>query len=446
MGSIERPLDPGVPTPLQSAGSQTTVPPTGAVVARAVLAGGVGNMLEWYDFGVYGFLAVQISAVFFPGQAAALLLTFATFGVGFLMRPVGAIVFGHYGDRLGRRRMLILTVGLMGGATFLMGVLPGYSAIGIWAPLILVVLRLAQGFSGGGEYAGVNAFLIEYAPSTRRGFITSFQQFSIVLSLVLGAVFAYLLSTFMSHGALFSWGWRLPFLVGILPALVGIYLRLRVAESPAFTALEVKHEVARTPLLDLFVSHWPNILRAAGFTVVWTVAFYIFLSYLPTYLITYAKFSPSFAFLVTVVELVFLAALVPVFGRLSDTVGRKKLLLLSCTLLFVLPYPAFLLLDTRSVAAVFVVVLALGSSIALFSGAGPAALSELFPARVRYSGIGIPYNIATAIFGGFAASIATLLIGATGDRLAPTFYVMAAAIVSFATIATFRESSRDVLS
>lgn len=423
---------------------RASVPAVERTPLKAVLAGAVGNVIEWYDFSVYGYLAVVISAVFFPASSTKLLLTFATFGVGFFMRPIGAIVLGHFGDRLGRNRALMFTVVLMALSTFLIGVIPGYATIGVWAPIILVILRLLQGLSAGGEWGGSASFMVEYARPDRRGFIGSWQQFTIVVSLLIGAGVGTAVTGLLSHDALYSWGWRVPFLAGIIVGPIGLYLRYGIPDTPKFRDLDAKGKVERAPLVATFGSFWRDILRAFGFTIVWTVAYYIYLTYLPTYLETEVGLSKTFSLIATMIELAFMALLVPFMGLLSDHIGRKGMLLTSCALFIVLPYPLFVVVGA-STAVVIVVVLAFGASLAIFSGPGPAAIAELFATNVRYSALSIPYNVATAVFGGFAPFIATLLISVTGQRLAPTFYVIAAAIVSLLTILTFRETGREEL-
>jgi MHS family proline/betaine transporter-like MFS transporter len=412
-----------------------------------VLSGAIGNALEWYDFSVYGYLAVPISHVFFPGHSAQLLLTFATFGVGFLMRPVGSIVLGHYGDRIGRRPALLFTVGVMSISTFLVGVLPSFAVLGIWAPLLLLLLRLVQGFSAGGEWGGSAAFLVEFARPGRRGLTGSFQQFTTVVALLAGAAAGTAVTSGMSKAALDSWGWRLPFLFGIVLGAVALYLRMRVPDTPRYEKLEEAEDVARYPLVEIFRTVRADMARLFGLTIVWTVAYYVFLTYLPTYLETDAGFSDSFSLAATMVELAFLAALIPFMGRLSDRIGRKRMLLASCVLYAVLPYPLFAAIGSsgHNRALVIVVVLVLAASVSLFSGPGPAAVSEMFPTRIRYSALSIPYNVSTAIFGGFAPFIATALIQFTGNDLSMTFYVIAAAVVSFLSILTLRDRSKEEL-
>lgn len=411
---------------------------------KPILAAAAGNVMEWYDFAVYAYLAVVISELFFPVGSTQLLLTFATFGVGFVMRPIGAIVLGHIGDRAGRRVALMLTIVLMGVSTFLIGVIPTYAVIGIWAPILLVVFRLLQGLSAGGEWGGSAAFMVEYARPDRRGFIGSWQQVTVLLGFLIGAGAGTAVTSLLSRDELHSWGWRIPFLLGIAIVPIGLYLRFRTPDTPKFQELTKADQVERAPLKTVFLTYWVDILRAFGFTMVWATAYYIFLAYLPTYLQTEIGLSAGFAQAVTLIEIACVALLAPFLGLLSDHVGRKVLLITSCALFIVLPFPLVAAMGGSNVG-VIIIVLAFAASLALFSGPGPAAIVELFHTKVRYSALSIPYNISTALFGGFGPFIAAFLIQATGNRLAFTFYVIAAAVVSLLTILTFRETSREAL-
>jgi MFS transporter, MHS family, proline/betaine transporter len=252
---------------------------------KAVTAGAIGNFVEWYDYSVYGFFATVIASQFFPSDdpVASLLATFAVFAVAFFMRPVGAFVFGHYGDTVGRRNTLAAAIILMGIATLTIGVLPSYAQIGVLAPILLVGARLLQGFSAGGEWSGSAAFMVEYAPENRRGLYGSWQQFSIVAGLLVGSGMGALLSVVLSEDALNAWGWRIPFILGMVVALVGLYLRLRIEDTPAFRIIEEKEEVTEAPVKESFTAHGGESITAIGFTVAWTVAYYILLTYMPTY-------------------------------------------------------------------------------------------------------------------------------------------------------------------
>jgi MHS family proline/betaine transporter-like MFS transporter len=418
-----------------------------ATARKAVTAGAIGNFIEWYDFAVYGFFATIIAGQFFPSDdpVASLLATFAVFAVSFFMRPVGAFVFGHYGDRVGRRSTLAVAVILMGVATLMIGVLPTYAQVGVLAPILLVVARLLQGFSAGGEWSGSAAFMVEYAPEDRRGFYGSWQQFSIVAGLLVGSAIGAFLGAVLSEEALNAWGWRIPFILGILVGVVGLYLRLRLEDTPAFRVIEQKNEVASAPVKESFTAHGGESVRAIGFTVAWTVAYYILLTYMPTYVSVTLGLPLTQALLSNAIGLVVLMALIPLTGALSDRIGRKPLLISFSVLITLLTYPLFLLASTQVFFLIVVAQVLFGIIISLFSGPGPAALVEMFPTNVRYSALGVSYNLAVAAFGGTAPFIATYLISRTGSNLSPGFYLIAAAVITLIFVSTMRETSREPL-
>ena len=411
---------------------------------RVIVTVAVGNLLEWYDFGIYGYFALVLSKQFFPG-GAALLLTFATFGVGFLARPLGAVVFGHIGDRHGRRRALLLSIFGMSGGTFLMGCLPNFQHIGYAAPIILTVLRLVQGFSCGGEWAGSAAYMIETSPAGRRGFAGSWQESSLVLALMVSAGVGALINGTLSPAAIASWGWRLPFLAGILIAVPALVLRSTAAETPLFESLKAEDRTATAPLKEIFGLAGAQMVKAAGFAMLFTVAFYVLLTYLSTWLVTAAGFSSTFALVVVTIENAVLALLIPFTGAWSDRIGRKPLLLVSCGLFAVLSYPMFLLMEHASAIGVLLLAVLFAVILSLFSGPGPAALAELFPTRIRYTALSIPYQTVIAICGGFAPFIATLLIQWTHQKSAPSWYLVLSAVVTFIAVATFAETARKPL-
>jgi len=411
---------------------------------RAVGAAVVGNVLEWYDFAVYGYLATIIAKNFFPpgDEVAALLATFAAFGVGFVVRPLGGIVIGRLGDTRGRKVALILTIMLMAVGTVLIGIIPSYATIGILAPILLVLARLLQGFSAGGEWGGSTAFIVEWSPADRRGFYGSFQQCSVVGGLLLGSGVAALLSSIMAPADMESWGWRIPFLLGGLIGPIGMYIRRKIDETPAY------RRVAQAPATAVTGAPSPLLLaaRAFGFTVVWTVAFYIFLSYIPTFTQKYAGLSRAAALWSNTAGLLLLMIAIPAMGRLSDRIGRKPLLLACCIAFVVLPYPLFtLMLSGASLWTIVLIQLLVGFAIAPFSGAGPAAIAEIFPTGTRSTYMSTGYALAVAIFGGFAPFIATWLISETGSPISPTYYVIACAILSTIVIFRLRETARAPL-
>ena len=418
-------------------------PPAPHETRRAVYAAAIGNVLEWYDFGVYIFFAGTIAHTFFPADraTAGLLATLAVFGVGFLMRPLGGILIGRFGDTHGRRAALTLTIMAMAFGTVMVGVLPGYASIGFAAPVLLVIARLIQGFSAGGEWGGATAFMVEWSPPAHRGWYGSFQQASIAASLVLGSATGALFTAILSPAALAAWGWRIPFLMGIVLALVGGYLRRSVEETPAYRAAEAA-PAATTPV----AAGARAGLRAFGFTIHWTVAFYILLSYMPTFTRQHGGMTAAQALSANTIGLLVLMVLIPPFGALSDRVGRKPLLLASCAFFAVLTVPLFgVILGKPGFAVLMLIQILFDAAIALFSGAGPAAIAEMFHTIGRSTWMTPAYALAVAIFGGFAPFIAAWLIAATGSPMAPAYYVIAAAVISFIVIWRMPETAHEAL-
>ena len=414
---------------------------------KAVTAGAIGNFVEWYDYSVYGFFATVIASQFFPGEdpVASLLATFAVFAVAFFMRPVGAFVFGHYGDTIGRRNTLAAAIILMGIAALMIGVLPSYGQIGVLAPILLVVARLLQGFSAGGEWSGSAAFMVEYAPENKRGLYGSWQQFSIVAGLLVGSGMGALLGAVLSEDALNAWGWRIPFILGMVVALVGLYLRLRIEDTPAFRRIEEKEEITEAPVKQSFTAHGGESVTAIGFTVAWTVAYYILLTYMPTYVSRTLGLPLTQALLSNAIGLVVLMVLIPFTGAISDRIGRKPLLIAFSVLIALLTYPLFLLASTQAFVFIVLAQVLFGIIISLFSGPGPAALVEMFPTNVRYSALGVSYNLAVAAFGGTAPFIATYLISRTGSNLAPGIYLIVAAVITLFFVSRMKETYREPL-
>jgi MHS family proline/betaine transporter-like MFS transporter len=411
---------------------------------KAIVAAGIGNLLEYYDFAVYGFLATVISRKFFPGEDpnSALLKTFAIFGVAFLARPLGGAIIGRMGDLKGRKSMLILTIVLMALGTAGIGCIPDYGAIGIWAPVLLVLCRVLQGLSTGGEWGNATAFIVEWSPEGKRGFYGSFSQSSVVGGGLTALIVLAIMNTVLTPAQVDAWGWRLPFLLGLVLLPIGIWLRRDVAETPRFRA-EQRGETSG--MADLG-SPFGLMARAFGFTILWTVSYYVMLTYLPTFTQQHAGLSATGSLWSSVAGQIVLVLIIPAMGALSDRVGRKPLLLFCCAAFVLLSYPGFILIVSAGAAwKVGLIQIGFCLIIATFGGTGPAALVELFPTRTRTSLMSIGYALAVAIFGGFAPFIATWLIGTTGTPLAPTFYLIAAGIVSFLTILPFRETAFERL-
>jgi MFS transporter, MHS family, proline/betaine transporter len=417
------------------------------MLRRTIVGASVGNLVEWFDFAVYGYLAATLGAIFFPSEdpTVSLLSSFAVFGVAFFARPLGGFFFGPLGDRIGRQSTLAAVVILMSLATFAIGFLPGYDAIGIWAPILLVFFRLLQGFSTGGEFGGASAFLAEYSPDARRGYLVSWIEFSAVGGFFLGSAIVLLLSAVIGEDAVSSWGWRVPFLLAGPLGLIGLYIRLRLDDTPEFRALEQAGEVSTSPFRETLTQNWKPILQVVGLVIIQNAGFYIVLTYMPTYFSEELGFSSTASALSSVVTLLVAMALIPPLGALSDRVGRKPLLAASCVGFALLSYPLFLLMNQGSLVAAGAAHVALGILLAIFLSTTIAALTELFPTRVRYGGFSIGYNISVAIFGGAAPFFATWLISVTGNPLSPAFYLIAAAIATLLTLLTLRETARTPL-
>ena len=416
-------------------------------IRRAIVGASVGNTVEWFDFAVYGYLAVTLGAVFFPSEdpTISLLSSFAVFGVAFVMRPLGGLFFGPLGDRIGRQRTLATVIILMSISTFAIALLPGYATIGIWAPILLVLARLLQGFSAGGEFGGASAFIAEYSPDNRRGFLVSWLEFSTLIGFILGSTSVLVLSSVLSEDALTSWGWRIPFLIAGPLGLIGLYIRLRLDDTPEFRALESAGEVSQSPFKETITQNWKPILQVAGLVIIQNAGFYIVLTYMQTYITEQLGFSTTSASLSTVLTLLVGMVLIPPLGALSDRVGRKPVLMASCVGFVVLTYPLFLLLNAGNLAGAIAAHVALGALLAVYLSTTIAALTELFPTRVRYGGFSIGYNVSVAIFGGAAPFLATYLISVTGNPLSPAFYLIAAAIATAVTLLTIKETARTPL-
>jgi MHS family proline/betaine transporter-like MFS transporter len=398
---------------------------------KVILAASIGNFVEWFDFAAYGFLATILTREFFPSgdPAVGLLKTFAVFAVAFAFRPLGGIVFGVIGDRIGRKRTLALTILLMAGATTLIGLLPTYAAIGAFAPLLLTVIRCVQGFSAGGEYAGACAYVMEHAPQHKRARYGSFVPVSTFSSFATAAVVAYALDASLSADAMSTWGWRVPFLAAAPIGLIGLYLRMNLNETPAFRALEGEHEVAHAPLRDTLRTQAPGILKLGAFISVTALSFYMFTTYFATYLQVAGGLNRATSLLITVIALLFAAALCPLAGLYSDLVGRRKTVLTACVILIATVYPSFSLAGSGHFlpSVIGVGLLAIG---AVLSGVVTAPLlSEVFPTRTRYTASAITYNLAYTVFGGTAPLVATWLITTTGNNMSPALYLIVISVM-----------------
>lgn len=429
-----------------------------AAVKRAVKAASLGNAMEWFDFGIYSYLAVTIGHVFFPSgnDTAQLLSSFATFAVAFLVRPLGGMFFGPMGDRIGRKKVLALTMILMAVGTFAIGLIPSYASIGFWAPVLLILFRLVQGFSTGGEYGGASTFIAEYAPDKRRGFFGSFLEFGTLAGYVGAAGLVTALTALLGDAAMEDWGWRVPFLVAGPLGLVGLYLRLRLDETPAFQKLEDESAHAseaadtvetttRGDLARIFRQYWPTLILCIALVGAYNITDYMLLSYMPTYLSDELGYSDTHGLLILLGVMVALMAVINQVGRLSDRFGRKPLLMTGMLGFLILSAPAFLLIGQGGIPAITAGMLMLGLSLVCLLGTMSAALPALFPTQVRYGSLSVGYNLSASLFGGTTPLVITALISWTGSNMMPAYYAMAAALVGVIAVACMKETAQKPL-
>ena len=413
---------------------------------RVITASFIGNFVEWFDYAVYGYLAGIISTVFFPeaDRQTALLATFGVFAISFFVRPLGGFFWGHIGDRLGRRKALSLSIVIMSAATFCIALIPGYGTIGLLAPVLLLLVRVVQGFSASGEYAGASAFLVEYAPAHRRGLYAAVVPASTAAGLLLGSLLAALLTSVLSESQLHDWGWRLPFLLAAPMGLIGRYIRTKLEDTPAFRALS-QEEHGKAPARDMFRNNRKQLIIATGAVLLNAVGFYVILSYMPTYLAEELGFGAGESFLATTIALASYIGFIFLTGIASDRFGRKKMLITASVLFILLTVPAFMLLDTGNFLVIVLVQILLGGMLTLNDGTLPSFLAELFPTKTRYSGFAVSFNLSNALFGGTAPFMATLLIGLTHNKLAPGWYLVAASLISLIAVLFAVETSKKPL-
>jgi MHS family proline/betaine transporter-like MFS transporter len=406
--------------------------PDPRTLRRAISASAIGNMTEWFDYGVYAYTAVYIGEAFFPGEdkTASTLGSLLVFAVSFLIRPVGGMVWGPLGDRIGRQKVLATTILLMAGATFCVGLLPGYATLGILAPVGLILLRMIQGFSTGGEYGGAATFMAEYAPDRKRGRFGSFLEFGTLAGFTLGATLVLLTELAVGPDNMAAWGWRLPFLIAAPLGLVGLYLRSKLEDTPVFREAAAEGKIdtkAKKHLRDL-LKYWKPLVLLMGLVVTLNIANYTLLAYMPTYLESEIGLTSRASLILIIIGQTAMMIVIPFAGGLSDRVGRKTMWWISIAGLFVLAIPLFKLMGTGFVPAIIafaVLGLLYVPQLSTISAMFPA----MFPTHVRYAGFAIAYNVSTSLFGGTAPAVNQALINASGDKLMPAYYLMAACVV-----------------
>jgi len=405
-------------------------------VFRLILATSIGNALEFYDLIVYGYFATTLSKLFFPthDKTMSLLLTLGTFALSYLARPVGALVLGSYSDRCGRKASLTLSITMMTIGTGMVALMPTYAAIGILAPIGIFASRLLQGFSAGGEFGSSTAFLIEHAPK-RSGFMSSWQFSSQGASVLLASAFGAVLTGTLSQGDLESWGWRIPFLFGMLIGPIGLYIRRHVDETPEFERIKAEPAQASvSPIREVLTTQKERLLISIGSLVLTTTANYMLL-YMPTYASRQLGLAPSYGFMATLLAGFIVMVLTPIVGHWSDKVGRTRIMLGAGVLFFVTVYPAFMFMNAHpSLLTLMAAVGWVAILKAIYYAPIPALMSDMFPTRTRTTGMAVGYNLGTTIFGGFTPLAVASLIAATGNNLAPGFYLMIAAVISLFTL------------
>ncbi|RII20575.1 Proline/betaine transporter [Streptomyces sp. YIM 130001] len=430
-----------------------------AAVKRAVKAASLGNGMEWFDFGIYSYLASTIGHVFFPSgsDTAQLLSSFATFAVAFLVRPLGGMFFGPMGDKVGRKKVLAVTMIMMAVGTFAIGLIPSYASIGFWAPVLLIFFRLVQGFSTGGEYGGASTFLAEYAPDKRRGFFGSFLELGTLGGYVGAAGLVTALTAILGDATMEDWGWRVPFLVAGPFGLIGLYLRMRLDETPAFKKLEdssthrasegasAVETTVTGDLKRIFSEQLSRLILCICLVGAYNIVNYMLLSYMPTYLSDEMGYEESHGLLLLIATMVVLMLIINQVGRLSDHFGRKPLLTVGMLGFLVLSAPAFLLVQQGSVVAVLGGMMMLGLSLVCLLGTMSAALPALFPTQVRYGGLAVGYNLSASLFGGTTPLVVTAMISVTGTDMFPAYYAMGASLIGLISVALMKETAQKPL-
>jgi metabolite-proton symporter len=415
-------------------------------IRKAALASTVGTTIEWYDFFLYNTAAALVfPALFFPESSAyaGRLESFATYAIGFAARPVGAFVFGHWGDRIGRKATLIVTLLMMGIATTLVGVLPGADSIGKAAPLLLVLLRLVQGIAVGGEWSGSVLLSMEWGDQKRRGFMASLPQLGVAFGLILGTGFLYLMSSALSDGQFESWGWRIPFLFSIVLVAIGLYIRLRILETPMFAKRLKENSVSRLPSIEVIKDHWKPIGLSALARMSEQAPFYVITAFTLAFLTEEKGYSKTFALAAILSAAAVELVAVPLSGHLSDTIGRKKVYLAGSALTGVYGFVLFFALDNGSAVVAFIAMLIALIPHAMQYGPQASLIAESFPTSLRYAGAGLGYQMASVIAGGPAPLVATWLLEKTGTVYSIAWAVLGCSVVTIIAVRLMTDHSRS---
>ncbi|WEG11199.1 MFS transporter [Pullulanibacillus sp. KACC 23026] len=412
---------------------------------KAVVATALGNAMEWFDFGIYSYLAVTIGKVFFSGAPAQLqiVFSFATFAVAFLVRPIGGMFFGMLGDKYGRKKVLTITLSLMAFATLCMGLIPSYASIGNLAPILLLVARLIQGFSTGGEYSGAMTFIVESSPDKKRGFLSSGLEVGTLVGYIFGSGIVTILSYILGQDQMLNWGWRIPFFIAAPIGLIGLYLRNHLEESPVFEAMnEKKSEEPEQGLIKKVLAyHWPQLLKGAVLVLFFNVVDYMLLSYMPSYMNVVLGYGQTKGLLLILIVMFIMIPIVLTMGYFSDRIGNKRIILGGLIGLILLSIPSLKMIESGSNLMVFLGLMILAILLATFEATMPSQLPSLFFTQVRYVALAITFNISVSLFGGTTPLFTAWLIKVTGNKMIPAYYMMAACLIGFVTMLFVKETT-----
>lgn len=426
-----------------------------AKLRKAITAASLGNAMEWFDFGVYGFVAYALGQVFFPdaNPSVQMIAALATFSVPFLIRPLGGMFFGTLGDKYGRQKILSITIIIMSVSTFCIGLIPSYASIGIWAPILLLLAKMAQGFSVGGEYTGASIFVAEYSPDRRRGFMGSWLDFGSIAGFVTGAGIVVLISAIVGEANFLEWGWRLPFFLALPLGIIGLYLRNALEETPAFQQHVDKLEQGdreglrdgpKVSFKEIATRHWKSLLTCIGLVISTNVTYYMLLTYMPSYLSHNLHYSEDHGVLIIIAVMIGMLFVQPIMGLLSDRFGRRPFVIIGSIALLVLAVPCFMLINSQVTGLIFAGLLLLAVVLNAFTGVMASTLPAMFPTHIRYSALASAFNISVLI-AGLTPTIAAWLVESSGDLYMPGYYLMVVALVGLATGIFMKETANKPL-
>ncbi|TCV96699.1 glycine betaine/L-proline transporter ProP [Biostraticola tofi] len=422
---------------------------------KAITAASLGNAMEWFDFGVYGFVAYALGQVFFPGAdpGVQMIAALATFSVPFLIRPLGGLFFGTLGDKYGRQKILSITIIIMSISTFCIGLIPSYASIGIWAPILLLLAKMAQGFSVGGEYTGASIFVAEYSPDRKRGFMGSWLDFGSIAGFVLGAGLVVLISAMVGEKDFLDWGWRLPFFLALPLGIIGLYLRHALEETPAFQQHVEKleqgdreglHSGPRVSFKEIATKHWRNLLICVGLVISTNVTYYMLLTYMPSYLSHNLHYSEDHGVLIIIAIMLGMLFVQPVMGLLSDRFGRRPFVIIGSIALMALAIPCFALINSDVIGLIFLGLLILAIILNCFTGVMASTLPAMFPTHIRYSALASSFNISVLV-AGLTPTLAAWLVESSGNLYMPAYYLMVVALIGLATGIFMKETANRPL-